>query len=113
MAIWYEVEHSKKGIKDFLINECGEEEGEAAEIAEYRISGIEDFSGIIDNCFYDADYMMLDEVSVEDIVRSGVNDELGVGAMEPARKRMPDGSFQYIGEPQKSDSFTFAMKLKT
>jgi hypothetical protein len=57
--------------------------------------------------------MMLDEASAEEIVRSGVNDKLGVGAMEPARKRMPDGSFQYIGEPQKSDSFTFTLKIKS
>ena len=30
--------------------------------------------------------------------------------MEPARKRMPDGTVQHIGEPQKSESFTFRMK---
>ena len=102
----------KKAITEYLTEECGESaEEEAEEIAESRIRGIEDYSGMIDYCFYDTDFMMLDEYSAEDIVKSGVDDELGVGALEPARKRMPDGSFEYIGEPQKSDSFTFRMKI--
>ena len=33
---------------------------------------------MIDYCFYDTDFMMLDDYSAEDIVKSGVNDELGV-----------------------------------
>ena len=101
----------KKAMEKYFVEEFGESEEEAAEVAEARIRGIEDFSGIIDYCFYDTDFMMLDDVSIEDIVRRGVNDELGVGAMEPARKRMPDGSVQHIGEPQKSESFTFRMKM--
>ena len=31
---------------------------------------------MIDYCFYDTDFMMLDDYSAEDIVKSGVNDEL-------------------------------------
>jgi len=100
-----------KSMKEYLENECGESEEEAAEIAEDRIRGIEDFSGIVDYCFYDTDFMMLDDLTAEDIVKSGVNDELGVGALEPARKRLPDGSFEHIGEPQKSESFTFRIKI--
>ena len=80
-------------------------------IAEDRIRGIEDFSGIVDYCFYDTDFVMLDDLTAEDIVKSGVNDELGVGALEPARKRLPDGSFEHIGEPQKSESVTFRIKI--
>ena len=101
----------KKAIIEYFMDECGESEEEASEIAEDRIRGLEDFSGIIDYCFYDTDFMMLDDYAAEDIVRSGVNDELGVGALEPARKRMPDGSLQHIGESQKSESFTFRIKM--
>ena len=101
----------KTAITEYLTEECGESAEEAEEIAESRIRGIEDYSGMIDYCFYDTDFMMLDDYSAEDIVKSGVNDELGVGALEPARKRLPDGSFEYIGEPQKSDSFTFRIKI--
>ena len=101
----------KTAITEYLTEECGESAEEAEEIAESRIRGIEDYSEMIDYCFYDTDFMMLDDYSAEDIVKSGVNDELGVGALEPARKRLPDGSFEYIGEPQKSDSFTFRIRI--
>ena len=101
----------KTAITEYLTEECGESTEEAEEIAESRIRGIEDYSGMIDYCFYDTDFMMLDDYSAEDIVKSGVNDELGVGALEHARKQLHDGSFEYIGEPQKSDSFTFRIKI--
>lgn len=101
----------KRALKEYLITEYGESKEEAEEIAESRIRGIEDYSGMIDYCFYDTDFMMLEDLTAEDIVKSGINDELGVGALEPARKRMPDGSVQHIGEPQKSESFTFRMKI--
>lgn len=108
-STFFEVRFTDSG--EYLTEECGESAEEAEEIAESRIRGIEDYSGMIDYCFYDTDFMMLDDYSAEDIVKSGVNDELGVGALEPARKRLPDGSFEYIGEPQKSDSFTFRIKI--
>ena len=40
----------KTAITEYLTEECGESPEEAKEIAESRIRGIEDYSGMIDYC---------------------------------------------------------------
>ncbi len=87
-------------IKETLILEfmdgTGANRKESAELVTDRIKGWEDYSGIIEDCFYDTDYAFLDNYTTEDIVRSGIDKDIGVGAIEPARKRLPDGGFEYI-----------------
>ena len=98
-------------LVDFYINECEDTPEDAREAAEDRILGIEDFSGIVENCFYDTDFMFLDEYSQEQIVMSGVDNEIGMEVMEPVRKRLPDGTLELIGKPLGRDHFTIKIKI--
>lgn len=98
-------------LVDFYINECGDTPEDAKGAAEERIRGIEDFSGIVEYCFYDTDFMFLEDYTQEQIVMSGVDDEFGMGVMEPARKRLPDGELEFIGKLLERDHFTIKIKI--
>ena len=100
-----------EALTQLFVDEAGDDRQEAGEAAEERIRGIEDFSGIVENCFYDMDFGLLDDFSQEDVVMSGMDNECGIGVMEPARKRLPDGTLEYIGKPMERDSFTITVKL--
>ena len=100
-----------EALTQLFVDEAGDDRQEAGEAAEERIRGIENFSGIVENCFYDMDFGLLDDFSQEDVVMSGMDNECGIGVMEPARKRLPDGTLEYIGKPMERDSFTITVKL--
>ena len=100
-----------EALTQLFISEAGDDRQEAREAAEERIRGIEDFSGIVENCFYDMDCWLLDGFSQEEVVLSGMDNECGIGVMEPARKRLSDGTLEYIGKPMERDSFTITVKL--
>ena len=99
------------GMAQYYMDEMGDGRPDAERTAEEFVRSIEDYSEIIGTCFYDTDYMFLDDYSPEDIVMSGTDDESGMGVMEPARKRLPDGTLEYIGKPMERDHFTIKLKL--
>ena len=90
-------------IREILINEfmdsTGADRKESEELVIDRVRSWEDYSGIIEDCFYDTDFAFLDDHTTEDIVRSRLDKDFGIGAIEPARKRLPDGDFEYIHRP--------------
>ena len=98
-------------LVDYYSNEFGDSPEDAEGAAEERIRGIEDFSGIVEYCFYDTDFMFLEDYTQEQIVMSGVDNEFGMGVMEPARKRLPDGTLEFIGKPLERDHFTIKIKI--
>ena len=99
------------GMAQYYMDEMGDGRPDAERTAEEFVRSIEDYSEIIGTCFYDTDYMFLDDYSPEDIVMSGTDDESGMGVMEPARKRLPDGTLEYIGKPMEKEHFTIKLKL--
>lgn len=98
-------------LVNYYSNEFGDTPEDAKGAAEERIRGIEDFSGIVENCFYDTDFMFLEDYTQEQIVMSGVDNEFGMGVMESARKRLPDGELEFIGKLLERDHFTIKIKI--
>ena len=72
---------------------------DALEFAEEDISGIEDFTGIIDLCFHDMDYELLDDYTPDELYESSIDSNMGVGIFEPACKRLPNGEYEDYGLP--------------
>ncbi len=71
---------------------------DSLQVAEDRVISYENFWGIIEECFFDMDYTMLDDMTPEQIVESGIDEAYGVGALEPARKILLDGSMEHVGK---------------
>ena len=90
---------------------CGADYEESKEIIEGQIRGWEDFSGIIESCFYDTDFAFLDAYAVDELVESGMDKTFGMGVTEPARKRLPDGSFEYINRVPQYSQETIVVKI--
>lgn len=86
--------------------EYGDAEKEAEKNANEQVCGWENYSDIVNTFFYDTDYSLLRNLTPEMILSGGFDAELGVGALEPARKRLDDGSLEFIGKPKTFDTIT-------
>ena len=90
----------KKRLINDLLNQPANEPytyEEASELIEDDIRGIEDFTGIIDLCYYDRDFELLDDFTSEQL--SVIDDPAGIGLYEPARKRIAEGKYENFGMP--------------
>ena len=97
-------------LVEYYMEEMEETKEEAQESARDRIRGLEDFSDIIEYCFWDIDYEMLEVATPEAMRVSGVDAELGIGTLEPAMKRLPNGDLEPINPSQDQAYITVNIK---
>ena len=98
-----------KALAQRYEEDCDRKPGEAYDDAANEISEIENLSGIVETVFYDSDFEFLNITQPEALVNSGLDREYGIGAIEPARKRLPDGSLEYLGEIDRQESIIISV----
>ena len=49
--------------------------------------------------------------AVDELVENGMDKTFGMGVTEPARKRLPDGSFEYINRVPQYSQETIVVKI--
>ena len=96
-------------IKDFMTE--GTSPKEADDYAEDILNSVESYSGIIDMAYHDTDYLLLENFTEKELYENGMDAYYGIGVFEPARKGLPDGREERIGEPRRSEEIFVTLRL--